>query len=418
MSDLCDLIYDWNKVTGKTGPRGAVSIADETLRDGLQSPSVINPGIEDKLKILHLIEDLGVQSADIGLPGAGGQAVAHTERLAREIAGERMRIRPYCAARTVIPDIRPIAEISQKAGMPIEVAAFIGTSPIRQYAEDWSLEDILRQCEEAVRFAVKEGLPVMFVTEDTTRSRPEAIRRIYSEAIAWGARAIVLCDTAGHATPGGAGNLVQFVLEEVVRPSGERIRVDWHGHNDRGLGVINAIAAYEAGANQLHGAALGIGERVGNTSMDILLVNLRLLGYVSGDLSRLKDYCLTVSRATGVPIPANYPVTGSDAFRTGTGVHAAAVIKALRKGDVELANMVYSGVPSHWFGLDQVIEVGPVSGRSNVLYWLEKRGIPADEELVRCIFAKAKASDRVLAEDEILSEVHKLPGAAWPPPKP
>ncbi|PYV32460.1 MAG: 2-isopropylmalate synthase [Acidobacteria bacterium] len=258
----------------------------------------------------------------------------------------------------------------------------------------------------------------MFVTEDTTRSRPEAIRRIYSEAIAWGARAIVLCDTAGHATPGGAGNLVQFVLEEVVRPSGGRIRVDWHGHNDRGLGVINAIAAYEAGANQLHGAALGIGERVGNTSMDILLVNLRLLGYVSGDLSRLKDYCLTVSRATGVPIPANYPVTGSDAFRTGTGVHAAAVIKALRKGDVELANMVYSGVPSHWFGLDQVIEVGPVSGRSNVLYWLEKRGIPADEELVRCIFAKAKASDRVLAEDEILSEVHKLHGAASPPPKP
>src|SRR5213078_3523370 len=221
--------------------------------------------------------------------------------------------------------------------------------------------EILRHSEEAVRFAVKEGLPVMFVTEDTTRSRPEAIRRIYSEAIAWGARAIVLCDTAGHATPGGAGNLVQFVLEEVVQPSGEPIRVDWHGHNDRGLGVINAIAAYEAGANQLHGAALGIGERVGNTSMDILLVNLRLLGYVSGDLSRLKDYCLTVSRATGVAIPANYPVTGSDAFRAGRGVPSAAVRKGLSERDVEFANMVYRAGNALWFGVGQVREVGPVS---------------------------------------------------------
>jgi len=380
-------------------------VADETLRDGLQSPSVRIPTIEEKLEILHLMEALGIPVCDIGLPGAGPHTVADTERLAREIRSARMRLSPYCAARTVVADVQPIADIAQRTGLAIEVAAFIGTSPIRQYAEDWTLDEILRHSEEAVRFAVSEGLPVMFVTEDTTRSRPEAIRKIYSEAISWGARALVVCDTVGHATPDGARALVRFVREEIIAPSGEEIRIDWHGHNDRGLSVWNAIAAFEAGADQLHASGLGIGERTGNTPMDQLLVNLRLLGYIEHDLTRLREYCLAVSTSTATPIPHNYPVIGSDAFRTGTGVHAAAVIKALKKGDIELANLVYSGVPSHWFGLEQRIEVGPMNGKSNVLYWLEQRGIPADEDLVARIFARAKASDHVLTEEEILTEV-------------
>jgi 2-isopropylmalate synthase len=330
---------------------------------------------------------------------------AHTLGLAREISEQRMRIRPYCAARTVVADIRAVVEVSQRVGYPIEVAAFIGTSPIRQYAEDWDLDTILKHSEEAVRFAVREDMPVMFVTEDTTRSRPDVVRKVFSEAIRWGAKAVVVCDTVGHATPSGVRSIIRFVVDEVVRPSGTDIRVDWHGHSDRGLGVINAITAFEAGAHQLHGSGLGIGERVGNASIDLLLVNLRLMGYLEGDLSRLKDYCLAVSEATGVPIPPNYPVVGSDAFRTGTGVHAAAVIKALKKGDVELANLVYSGVPSHWFGLEQRIEVGPVSGKSNVVYWLEQRGLPVTDDLIERIFARAKSSDRVLTEEELLAEV-------------
>ena len=197
--------------------------------------------------------------------------------------------------------------------------------------------------------------------------------------------------------------LVRFVREEVV--GNGPVRVDWHGHNDRGLGIINAIAAFEAGADQLHGTGLGIGERIGNVPMDLLLVNMRLLGYIQRDLSGLKKYCLAVSNSTGVPIPVNYPVLGSDAFRTGTGVHAAAVIKAQRKGDFELSNLVYSGVPSDWFGLEQLIEVGPMSGRSNVEHWLQKRGFECSEELVLRIFEKAKSSDHVLSESEILAEI-------------
>ena len=393
------LIYDWN-FQGRRVSR-PVTFCDETLRDGLQSPSVRTPALEEKLRILHLMEGLGIESANIGLPGAGSQIAAETARLAVEIASEKLRILPYCAARTFVADIRPIVEISQRAGMPIVVATFIGTSPIRQYVEGWDLDVILKHSEGAIRFAVESGLPVAFVTEDTTRSRPETVRKLYSEAISWGATSLVLCDTVGHATPEGVRRLVEFVRDEIVAPSRAQVRIEWHGHSDRGLGVINAIAAYEAGADQLHGCALGIGERVGNAPMDLLLVNMRLMGYIDKDLSALKDYCQAVSAATRVPIHMNYPVVGADAFRTGTGVHAAAVIKALKKGDVELANLVYSGVPSHWFGLEQQIEVGPMCGRSNIIYWLEKHGRKADEDVIARIFEKAKASDHILTDREI-----------------
>ncbi len=400
-----ELIHDWNSGVEARPTSRMPRFADETLRDGLQSPSIRNPSIEQKLHILHLIESLGIQSADIGLPGAGPQAATQALRLAEEIAAQKMHIAPYCAARTVHWDIRPVVEIAQKTGIPIEVAAFIGASPVRQYVEDWNIAAIMKRCEEAIRFATSQGLPVMFVTEDTTRTRPEVIRELYSKAISWGARALVIADTVGHATPNGARNLVGFVRDEVVIPSGLPIRIDWHGHNDRGLGVINAIAAFEAGADQLHACALGIGERVGNVAMDQLLVNMRLMSYFANDLSTMGEYCRTVSEATGVPIPFNYPVLGSDAFRTATGVHAAAVIKALRKGDEELADLVYSGVPSHWFGLRQRIEIGPMSGRSNIEFWLQEHGIAPEDGLIARLFSKAKSSDHVLTEPEIMAVI-------------
>ena len=401
------LIYDWNSVPGaQFKPAGRVLLDDESLRDGLQSPSVKDPFIEDKLKILHLMEDLGINFADIGLPGAGPRAVADVERLAREIANCRMKLKPNCAARTHENDIRPVAEISQRTGVPIEVACFLGSSPIRRYTENWSDDFLLRTTETAVKYARSLDLEVMYVTEDTSRCDPETVKRLYSTAINYGATAIVICDTVGHATPSGAQALIRFVLDEVVNSSGQKVRVEWHGHSDRGLAVANSLAALAAGADCVHGTALGIGERVGNTQMDQMLVNLKLMEvspWAEQDLTKLKDYCLTVSGATGVPIPKNYPVMGEDAFRTATGVHAAAVIKAFKKGDVELANTVYSGVPSHYFGLEQIIEIGPMSGKSNVIFWLERRGIAASDDLVDRIFQRAKASDRILTEEEILS---------------
>jgi len=410
-----DLIYDWNKQHPPgLKPPGPVLINDETLRDGLQSPSVRDPSIAEKVEILHLMEALGIHSLALGLPGAGTRAVEAVTALAREIVAHKMKIRANCAARTHENDIRPIAEIVQKTGLPIEAATFIGSSPIRRFTEGWTNDFLVQTTEKAVKYALSLGLDVMYVTEDTSRCDPETVKRLYATAIACGARAICICDTAGHATPLGTLALVRFVMEEVVKPSGEKIRVDWHGHSDRGLAIANSMAAIIAGANCVHGCAIGLGERVGNTQTDLMLVNLKLMGIAPWDrqdLTQLKQYCQAVSRATGVPIPANYPVVGEDAFRTATGVHAAAIIKAYHKDDIVLANTVYSGVPSHVFGLDQVIDVGPMSGKSNVLWWLERRGIPPTDDVVDRIFQKAKASDHTLSEAEILecvpSAAHK-----------
>jgi 2-isopropylmalate synthase len=401
-----ELIHDWNSYAGPEIPPGRrVLLNDETLRDGLQNPSVRDPSIAEKIEILHLMEDLGIDTVNIGLPGAGPRAVADTEALAREIVNSRMKIRPNCAARTHKNDIKPIIEISERVGIAIEAATFLGSSPIRRLVEDWTVDHLQRITEEAVTFAVSAGLPVMYVTEDTVRTDPSTVITLYSTAIRCGARAIVLCDTVGHATPRGAYNLVKFAVEEVVKPSGEKIRVDWHGHNDRGLAVANSMAAIAGGADQVHAAALALGERVGNTPMEMMLVNLRLLGVIDQDLSKLKQYSDAVAKATHTMIPPNYPIVGRDAFRTATGVHAAAIVKAYKKNDRELANAIYSGVPSHLFGLEQIIEVGPLSGKSNVLYWLEKRGIPATDELVDRIFNAAKQSERILTEQEILALV-------------
>ena len=396
------LIYDWNK---SDAPRPAtVMLDDETLRDGLQSPSVRCPSIDEKLRILHLIDRLGIDTADIGLPGAGPHVVRDVERLAREIADQRLSVQANCAARTLEADIRPIAEISQRVGISIECCTFIGSSPLRQYAEGWTLQQLLTLTESAITFAVREGLPVMYVTEDTTRADPETLRALYSTAIRAGARRVCIADTVGHSTPHGAAAVVRFV-KSVIDECGGGIGIDWHGHRDRDFAVINTVAAIDAGATRVHGAAIGIGERVGNTPMELLLMNLVLMGYLERDLSALCEYCDVVSEATGVPIPANYPVVGRDAFRTATGVHAAAVIKAFKKNDQALIDAVYSGVPASLIGREQQIDVGPMSGKSNVVFWLERHGYPADEAVVDRIFTRAKSSSTVLTNEEILEQL-------------
>src|SRR5213082_1477377 len=402
---VAELIYDWNKIDPVLQkPDRHIGFDDETLRDGLQSPSVCEPSVEKKIELLHLMDALRIDTADIGLPGAGGTHAAGVERLAREIVEQKLRIRPNCAARTHQNDIRPIAEISQRAGIAIEACTFLGSSFVRFFAEGWTLEKLLKLTEEAVTFAVSEGLPVMFVTEDTTRADPETIRALYTTAIRCGARALCVCDTVGHATPDGAREVVKFV-RRIIDEQGEKVRLDWHGHQDRGLGVINSIAAIQGGADQVHGSALGMGERVGNTPMDQLLVNLKLMGWIDNDLTSLREYCEQAADACRWTVPLNYPVFGKDAFRTATGVHAAAVIKSYRKGDTELADLIYSGVPAGQFGLKQIIEVGPMSGKSNVIFWLESRGVEASEDRIARIYERAKQASAVLSEDELLELV-------------
>lgn len=410
MTDLHedDLIYDWNLVDTirPIVKANQVSFFDETLRDGIQSPSVVDPSIEDKVRLLHMQNGLGIQYSDIGLPGAGPRAVEDVTRLCQEIVDHKLAIRPAAAARTHINDIRPCVEISQKVGIPLEIMAFLGSSPIRQFAENWDLDRMLFMTEEAITFGVKNDLPVTFVTEDTIRSRPETLHRLFTHAINCGATRLTLCDTVGHATPDGVTALIRFA-QAVIDGMGQRgnVLLDWHGHNDRGLAVVNAIIALEAGVERLHGTALGIGERVGNASMDQLLMNLQLLGAIDHNLEGLLEYCQLAGEATGMGIPINYPLAGRDAFRTATGVHAAAIIKAQKKGDHWLADRIYSGVPAGMFGRKQEIEIGHMSGISNVVFWLTERGIAATDELVEAVMLRAKQGDRTLSDEEILAVV-------------
>jgi 2-isopropylmalate synthase len=401
-----DVIYDWNRVRTIPKPEHAFDLFDETLRDGVQSPSVTDPSLEEKLEILELMDALGIRAADIGLPGAGKRACEDVVAMARHIQQRKLRIQPAAAGRTVLADLQAIADCAQKAGMPLVVYAFIGSSPIRQWAEQWDTEFLVKTSVEAIDFAVKEGLEVAYVTEDTIRSSPATLDRLFRAAVDHGARRLVLCDTVGHGTPDGVRALIQWTQGLIAGMGmGGKVKIDWHGHNDRGLALVNGIFAIEFGADRVHGCGLGVGERVGNTSMDLLLLNLKLLEWYDHDLTQLLPYVRKVSEACRFPIPHNYPLSGEDAFRTATGVHAAAIIKAQKRGDPWLADRVYSGVPAGEFGKEQVIEIGHMSGMSNVRYWCEKRGIPVDDALCKAILERAKSCAWTLTDEEVLEVV-------------
>ena len=411
--DERSLIYDWNAVEYEINRNPAnhpheVWFDDETLRDGLQSPSARNPTIEQKIELLTFMENLGIQKVDLGLPGAGPFHVKHIDAMLSHITENDFKIRPGAAVRTLMNDIEPLVQLKEKHGIPIQASAFLGTSPIRQYTEGWTMEKLVSTMEKAVSYAVENDVPVMFVTEDTTRSKPEDVKLIYQRAMELGARSLCVCDTCGHVTPNGVKKLLQFIDEEVIKDSGfkrSEIEVNWHGHQDRGLGVANNIAAVEAGADVIHGTALGVGERAGNAPIDQTLVNLKLLGVIDNDLTQLDAYMKKANEYIEVPLPRNYPVFGTDAFETGTGVPASAVIKAMRKGDDWLADRVYSGVPAGDFGLKQVIRIGHMAGRSNIIWWLEQNGYETSDDLVAHIFEVAKSQRRNMEDAEVKKEV-------------
>ena len=417
--DENDLIYDWNLikddfVRDEEGHPHPIWFDDETLRDGLQSPSARNPRIEEKIELLDHMETLGIQKVDLGLPGAGPFHVDHIDAMLDHIRKNDYEIRPGCAVRTVVSDIEPMVDLQAKHEMQIQASAFLGTSPIRQYTENWTMEKIVSTAEKAISFAVDNDIPVMFVTEDTTRSKPDDIKEVYTRALELGADRICVCDTCGHVTPNGVEQLLRFVQDEVIPDAGFKrrdIEINWHGHQDRGLGVANNIAAYYAGADVIHGTALGVGERAGNAPIDQTLVNLKLMGAIDNDLTSLSEYMRKANEYVEVALPRNYPVFGQDAFETGTGVHASAVVKAMKKGDDWLADRIYSGVPAQDFGLEQIIRIGHMSGRSNIVYWLEKNGYQANENLVAHLFEVAKSQRRLMTDEEVKNVVETFQGA-------
>ena len=316
--------YDWNGKTPLKAPAANISILDETLRDGLQNPSAIDPPRDQKIALLHRMDELGIDVANLGLPAASERQYEDVLAGCHEIRQCGLRLRPAAAGRTIPADLAPIADIVQRAGIAVEAYTFIGSSPIRQLAEAWDLERIVRHSAEAIDFGVREGLSVCFVTEDTTRSRPEVLEILFRNAVDHGATALCLADTVGHATPDGVRALIRFTRDLLKRMGAENVRIDWHGHNDRGLALQNALWAIEVGANRIHGTALGIGERVGNVQMELLLLNLMQLGWRPEQPRRtLLEYCEFASKALGWTIPLNHPLR-SDGH--GEDSHAPATV--------------------------------------------------------------------------------------------
>ena len=411
-----NLIYDWNVINWELNRDESkhpheVWFDDETLRDGLQSPSARNPTIEQKIELLTYMEKLGIQKVDLGLPGAGPFHIEHIDAMLNHIVENDYKIRPGAAVRTVISDIEPLVDLQAKYEIQIQASAFLGTSPIRQYAENWTMEKLISTMDKAVGFAIDNDIPVMFVTEDTTRSRPEDVKQIYTRALELGADRLCVCDTCGHVTPNGTKQLLTFIQDEVIPDAGfkrREIEINWHGHQDRGLGVANNLAAVEAGADVLHGTALGVGERAGNAPLDQTLVNLSLMGVIDNDLTLLNEYMNKAHEYVEVALPRNYPVFGEDAFETGTGVHASAVIKAMKKGNHWLADRVYSGVPAQDFGLQQIIRIGHMSGRSNIIWWLENNGFEANDDLVGHLFEVAKSKRKLMSDKEVTNVVEEF----------
>lgn len=317
--------FDWN-LEDDVPSLGPVRLAflDETLRDGLQSPSAHHPTLDEKVALLHRMDAVGsIATANVGYPGAGARARNDAVALCREIAGARLGLSAKCAGRTCAEDVAAVVDVSQSAGTTLEVGLFLGSSPIRRHAEGWSMEHLLRLTERWVSFARAHGLAVLFVTEDTTRARPGDLARLYRTAVCAGAARICLADTVGCATPGGAGALARFVRASLDEAGAAEVGLDWHGHNDRGLAVASALAAACAGVGRLHGTALGVGERVGNAAIEDLLVGAHALGLARPNLEALPEYLAAVANALRLPASvrrSSAPIDGrpaADALRGG-----------------------------------------------------------------------------------------------------
>jgi 2-isopropylmalate synthase len=394
-----DLIYDWNiDPTYKTVK--PIQLCDETLRDGLQGNLPRLPSVDEKLNLLARADRLGLSEACVGFPA---QTVAYQDALAlfKGAKERRLRLPLGLVGRMVKSDIEAIASIQQASGHPaIAKLAMMGSSPMRRYVESRNLDELERLMREGVGYATQLDLPTHVSIEDVSRSEPKVIERLFSAAVESGATLVSICDTVGHITPFGTKRVVRH-FRKFLNEQGYQVRLGFHGHNDRGLGVANALAAIEAGIDLIDCTVLGIGERTGNIPLDLTLVNLKIQGLWSGDISSLKDYCQEVARVCQLIIPPNYPIFGSNAFVTQAGVHASAILKAEIRGEPHIAALVYSPIDPHWVGLDYEIYVGPSSGRSNVQLLLHRKGLNVEERAIELILHKARRENRILSEEEV-----------------
>ncbi len=366
-NDINQYLYTWNPKSSTN--LNSVRIEDDSLRDGLQGAFVRKPAIAEKKELLNLSSAVGTQVVMLGFPASSQMEFESCQQLLEHIVLEALPITPRLLARASIQDLEPIVALNRQS--PIEVWAdfFIGSSPLRRYIENWDSDRMIQMIQTSGHFLREQGTRFGISIEDATRTPPDELRQIIETALSVGAEILTLCDTVGEATPTGTTRLVNFV-RTLVANSEQNAEIWWHGHNDRGLSLANAIAAAEASADGISGTFLGLGERTGNTPLEQFILYLHSHGSQQFKLSQLVPYCKRLAKLTSTNIPIHAPLIGKQAFATCTGTHAAAIIKARALGS-QFEDLVFSSVPANLLGQRQTLLVGPTSGRANAQFALQ-----------------------------------------------
>jgi 2-isopropylmalate synthase len=378
----------------------AYVLFDETIRDGLQAPGIPVPSTTIKARLIELMVSAGIGAVNVGFPGASPAAARSCIELVQCIEQRRLHIQPACCGRTHDDDIAAIRDVAETAQTSIEAYAFVAVSPVRHIVENWTVESIERRIRNSAAACRRSGIDFVLVLEDATRSERNILSRVFSTAASQGIGRVVLCDTVGCADPDSTRKLVDWTSDHFAA-AGWPVKIDWHGHNDRGLALINSLTALEAGCDRIHGTVLGIGERAGNAAIDQIILNRHLGNNDTFDLKALRRYSEYAANVLDLDIPSNYPGLGSDVFKTSAGVHAAAILKARHSGGVELMDRVYSSVPASDLGRCQEVVIDSSSGGSNVEFWLLEHGHTPTAECVARILNAAKSSAGPLMSEQI-----------------
>lgn len=392
--------YSWGEYDFS---KKVVQVLDTSLRDGLQDAQIRHPSLEEKERLVDILVQVGVEAIDIAIPIARGSHLREAIQLARRIPSN---VTVACLARTDASDIQAAVDLAQGAGRPIETIVFCGASPLRRWVEDWDVTEITEWMAKSVNFASKQGLIPTVATEHTTQTEPEVIKQIYLAGLDNGGQKVCIADTSGAASPISTEKIIRFFRDEVLKSFND-VDIDWHGHNDRGLSVINSLVALSAGAQRVHGTAIGIGERAGNTPLEQMLINLKMARDPKRqDLGAISELATFAAEIFNVPVPPNYPGLGEKVYRTASGIHAAAELKA---GQLGLKGTTpYSAVSPEWVNRETDVVVGPLSGSHNVRFVAERLGIPATNEFIARALDVAKSANRILTDQDIKNIANSL----------
>ena len=400
MEKANDFLYSWNALNRANISN--VKIEDD-IRDALQSVRTVQPLLSERKALLDLSAKVGIQYSFLGFPAASQNETNLVTALVKHIADEKIPIEPVLMARALENDVKRIIEIQNETSYAVAADIFINTSALRLKIEGWTLDTIINKIKKSHHLSVNNNLKYRISLEDSARTAPDSIEILIKEIINLGIKTIVLCDTVGDCLPSGASNLTSFVMD-IISKENVDVEIGWHGHNDKGLSLANALASVEAGATIISGTFTGIGERTGNIPLEQIIYILSQNGNQLYDLKYLKPLCDMLSATTKTKIPYSLPIIGKDAFSTSTGTHVAAIYKAKEFGQ-SFEDLMYSGVAASDLERRQTLLIGPNSGRSAIIAALEEIQIVATENTVTSILDYCKKQNHCLENSAELLEV-------------